>query len=56
VPARAIRTPQETIDGVRALDLGVRIGIYVGACDFTKGVVASQAPSILPLCFEEGQA
>jgi class 3 adenylate cyclase len=36
-PARAIRAAQAIIDGVRELDLDVRIGINDGECELHDG-------------------
>jgi class 3 adenylate cyclase/pimeloyl-ACP methyl ester carboxylesterase len=45
-PARAIRSAQAILDGVRALDLEARIGIHVGECELHEGKIAGLAVNI----------
>ena len=45
-PARAIRAAQAIIDGVRELDLDVRIGIHVGECELLDGKPSGLAVNI----------
>ena len=45
-PARAIRSAQAMIDGVRALDLDLRVGIHVGECELHDGKPSGLAVNI----------